>query len=134
MIEQNEVMKILFENDKSKSWLANKLSITPQKLDYRLSKAKKIAIEDYKEIMRIFKKEGFITSNSEQCTHLLNQTIEIDALLGHALTILNTNVKKFTSDNVLEYREKKRLSEVIDKIRNEFNDELDQIEEIIEGR
>jgi len=134
MPEQTEIMRILFENDKTKSWLANQLKIKPQKLDYWLGKAKKIGVEDYNKIMEIFKKEGFITSNSEQCNHLLNQTIEIDALLGHTLTLLNTNVQKFTSDNVLEYREKKRLGEVIEKIRNEFNIELDQIEKIIEGR
>ncbi len=134
MTEQVEIIRILFENDKPKSWLANKLGISSQNLDYKLHNAKKIAVEDYNQIMKIFKKEGFITSNSEQCNHLLNQTLEIDALIGHTLTILNASVQKFTKDNVLDFREKKRLGNLIDQIRNDFNNELDHVEKIIEGR
>ncbi len=134
MTEQNEILRILFVNDKSKSWLANRLGISPQNLDYKLRNAKKLAVEDYNSIMKIFKNEGFITSNSEQCTHLLNQTVEIDGMMGHILSILNSSVQKFTADNVLEYREKKQLLEMISKMRNDFNNELDSIEKIIEGR
>jgi Zn-dependent peptidase ImmA (M78 family) len=134
MDTQTQIIRILFENNKQKNWLADKLRISAQKIDYMLNKAKKISHEDYNQIMEIFKKEGFITSNSEQCNHLYDQTIEINSVIGHTLTILNGNVKKFTDDNVLDFREKRKLTDMIDKIRNEFNAELDSIESIIEGR
>lgn len=134
MSDQDQIKSILFVNDKSKSWLAGKLNITPQKLDYILHNAKKISKSDYDSIMHIFKNAGFITSNSEQCNHLLGQTIEIDSLLGHALTILNGNIRQFTKDNVLDFNEKRRLLDIVTKIRTDFNNELDSIEMIIEGR
>lgn len=129
-----EIKEILFKNDKNISWLKGKIK---QNVDlyYLLSdNSVNFDIEIYEEIIKIFKKEGFITSPTDQCAYLLNQTIQIDALIGHTLSIFNTNVQKFTSDNVLEFREKRRLSDIVDKMRSDFNSELDNIEKIIEGR
>jgi len=131
---KTEILQILFINDKSKSWLANKLGISSQKLDYRLNRANDMPLELYQQIMKIFKKEGFITSDNDQCVHLLNQTLEIDALIGHSLTLLNSNVKAFTEDNILDFRERRKLLEIIDKIKSEFLEQIDEIEKVIEGR
>ncbi len=134
MKAQTEIIQILFQNDKTKSWLANKLGISAQNLDYKLNRASDIPFELYNQIMKIFKKEGFIVSENDQCVHLLNQTVEIDALIGHSLTLLNGSVKSFTADNVLDFKEKQKLISIIEKMRNDFLEQLDEIEKIVEGR
>jgi len=134
MNAQTEILQILFNNDKSKTWLSQKLGISPQNLDYKLNKASDLPLIFYNEIMAIFKKEGFITSAKDQCDYLLRQTITIDSMIGNMLSILNDTVERITEDHVLDFKEKMKLSELTDKIKMNFNNELEKIQNIIEGR
>lgn len=132
MTPQEEVKRILFESDRNQTWLANKLGMSRADLNYQLNTAKNYSAELNNRIMEIFKKEGF-TSKNEQCEDLLNQTLLINSMIGNSLQILNNNVQKFTRDNVIDFREKKRLLDVIEKMRADYLNELERIEKIVEG-
>lgn len=134
MTPQEEILQILFNEDKTKAWLADKLGIKKQSLQYQLTNSSNYPVELHNRIMNIFQKEGFITIKSEQCNFLVRQTLEINSLIGHSVSILNQTVKNFTKDNLLDFRERKDLGELIEKIRTETNNQLDEIEKIIEGK
>lgn len=134
MTPQEQILQILFNEDKTKAWLADKLGIKKQSLQYQLTNSSNYPVELHNRIMNIFQKEGFITIKSEQCNFLVRQTLEINSLIGHSVSILNQTVKNFTKDNLLDFRERKDLGELIEKIRTETNNQLDEIEKIIEGK
>jgi len=128
------IKQILFKNDKPKSWLAGKLRISPQSLQYKLDNHSALSADLFEDIMQILRKEGFITSESEQCNYLVKQTLKTDALLSSTIEMLSETVKRFVDDTVLDFREKKELSILIDKTRTDLNQAFDDLELIIEGR
>jgi len=131
---RDEIREILFKNDKTVKWLAEQTrKFSYNQLYYALSqKSATFDTSMYNEIVKIFKSEGMISSEAERCTHLLNQILKIDSIIGHSLTLLNDNVAEFTKDNIIDFKEKKRLSDMIDKIENEFTSEVSRIKKIIE--
>lgn len=134
MTRQEEIKQVLFDNDKTNTWLANKLGMKKQDLGYQLNDAVNFSVDLYERIMKIFKKEGFITSTTDQCNFLLEQTLQTNSALGHSLTILNNTVKRSVSDMVLDFKEKVTLIEMIEKIKVELDNQCDEMISIIEGR
>ena len=134
MTKQEEVKQILFDNDKTNTWLANKLGMKKQDLGYQLNEAVNFSVDLYDRIISIFKKHGFITSSSEQCNFLIDQTLQTNSAIGHSVQILNNTVKNSVKDMVLDFREKTSLIELIEKIKSEITDQCDEMISIIEGR
>ncbi len=132
MKAQDEIKAILFTHEKTKVWLAGKLHVTKQKLDYWLNDAKSMDVDTYNQIMSIFKHEKMICSADDKCDHIRTQTMEINSIIGSSLTMLNSTVKTVSSDNILDFKEKKLLSEMIAELRDNLNHELDKIAEMIE--
>lgn len=130
---RQQIKDILFRNDRTVRWLMGKVPGTD--LYYLLNgdKSKSFDIGIYDQIMDVFRKEGMIVKEGDECLQLLEQTMQMDSLIGHALNILNHNVKNFTEDRVLNFHEKKKLYEIIENMRNEFNDEFDEIIKIFGG-
>lgn len=127
-----EVKDILFNNDKNISWLKNKMN-TKCDLHYLLSeKSVNFDINIYEEILSIFRKEGFITSENDRCERFAEQLIQVNGIISHSTYLLNSNAAIFIKDNILDFREKRKLVEILNKISNEFNTELEKIEKIIE--
>lgn len=128
-----EVKEILFKNDKTVAWLKSRMN-TKVDLHYLLSdKSVNFDINIYEEIMKIFKGEGFITSENQRCEMFAEQLIKVNAIINHSTYLINSNAMEFIKDNILDFREKKKLMEIIDKMKNEFNDEIERIEKIIQG-
>lgn len=134
MTKQEEIKQILFDNDLTNAWLARKLRMSKQDLGYQLNDAVNFSADLYDRIIAVLKREGFITKESGQCEHLINQTLEINSLIGHSLSILNSSVKKYTDDKVLEFSERKRLIELAERIKDDFNDQIEEIMKVLEGR
>lgn len=132
MNAKDEVKSILINYRRTQTWLAEKLGIQKQTLNYMLNGSKGLDTETYKQIIKIFKREKMITSAGDKCDHIRNQTMEVNAILGSSLTLLNNTVKKVSEDNILDFKEKKQLSEMIDELRESLNHELDKISEMIE--
>ncbi|MFC2084943.1 hypothetical protein ACFLS9_07800 [Bacteroidota bacterium] len=129
MTKQDEIKQILFNNDRTVKWLADKLGKERQGLHYQLNHASKFGIDLYEQIKKIFKNEGFLDN---QCEYLLRQTLNVDAIVNNCLASLSDTVNRFTSDNILEFGEKKKLSELIEKIHNDVEHQLKKLSDIIE--
>lgn len=134
MTPQDEVKRILFDHEKTNTWLAKKLGMSKEDLHYQLNRSKNYPVDLHNRINEIFKKEGFITNATEKCEFLIKQTLQIDSVVGTSLTMLNSAVEKFTRDNVLDFREMKRLFDIVEKIRDGVNESLDNIESILNGK
>jgi hypothetical protein len=134
MTAQEEINQIIFQNKNiTESWLADKLSITPQNLNYQLHMAKKFDNNLYKRIQLIFKKEGIILDPAEQCTQLSDRTLEFGALIGNQLSVINNEVRKAVKNSNLEFNERVKLKIIFDDMRDNINQQLDELEKLIEG-
>lgn len=133
MDKRLEIKETLLRNDKNISWLKQRMHTNCDL--YRLlgENSKNFDIEIYDEIMSVFKKHGFITSENERCEKFAGQLIQVNGIISHSTYLLNSNASDFIRDNVLDFREKKKLLEIVDKMKTEFNDEIERIEKIIEG-
>lgn len=135
MDKRQEVRKILLENDKTIAWLKTKLR-NNSKVDlyYLLSDdSVNFDVNIYDEIIQVFKNSGFITSEADRCNRFAEQLIQVNGIISHSTYLLNSNAQDFLKDNLLDYREKRKLLEILDKIKNEFLSEVEKIEKIIEG-
>jgi hypothetical protein len=131
--KRSEVKEILIRNDKNISWLKNRLRSNVD-LHYQLSeKSVNFDVNIYEEIIQVFKQEGFITSENERCERFAEQLIQVNGIISHSTYLLNSNASHFIKDSILDYREKKKLLEIVYKMKNEFNSGIEQIEKIIEG-
>jgi len=131
--KRTEIKEILFRHEKTVAWLREKMS-TKIDLHYLLSdKSVNFDINIYEEIQNVFKKEGFITSENVRCEKFAEQLIQVNGIISHSTYLLNSNASDFIKDNILDFREKKKLLELVDKMRNEFNTEIEHVEKIIEG-
>jgi hypothetical protein len=134
MTAQEEINQIIFQNKNiTESWLADKLSITPQNLNYQLHMAKKFDNNLYKRIKLIFKKEGIILDPAEQCTQLSDRTLEFGALIGNQLSVMNNEVRKAVKNDNIEFNERVKLKIIFDDMRDNINQQLDELEKLIEG-
>jgi hypothetical protein len=130
--KREEIRGILFRNDKNISWLKNKMS---NKVDvyYLLSdKSTNFDISIYEEIVSVFRKEGLIATESDRCEKLTKQLMTVNGLIGHSLQLINGSVSDFVADKVIDYKEKKRLLEIIRLVEKEFDAELEKVLQIIE--
>jgi len=128
-----EIKEVLFKHDKNISWLKNKMA-TKVDLYYLLSdRSTNFDIEIYEEIIKIFKREGFITSENERCERFARELITVNGIISHSTYLLNSKASSFIEDNILDFHEKRKLIEIVEKIKAEFNGELENIEKVIGG-
>ena len=128
-----EIKEILFKHEKTVSWLKNKMT-SKVDLYYQLSDSSvNFDVNVYDEIMKIFRKEGFITSENERCDRFAEQLITVNGIISHSTYLLNSNASDFIKDNVLDFREKKKLLEILEKIELEFSTEFEKVRKTIEG-
>lgn len=131
--KRTEIKEVLFRNDKTVTWLKDKMK-TKIDLHYLLSsRSVNFDVDIYDEIKEVFKNEGFITSENERSDKFAEQLIQVNGIISHSTYLLNSNASDFLKDNVLDFREKKKLIDIIHKMRSEFNNELDSIQKVIEG-
>lgn len=131
--KRTEIKEILFHNDKTVTWLKDKMK-TKVDLHYLLSsRSVNFDVDIYDEIKEVFKKEGFIISENERTDKFAEQLIQVNGIISHSTYLLNSNASEFLKDSILDFREKKKLVDIINKMRSEFNNELDSIQKVIEG-
>lgn len=125
-----QIKQILFENDKTKKWLQDKLPTLD--IYYLLSdNCKRFDVNDYDAIVRILDKEGFITSEEDRCKYLTDTMLKIDQLFGSSLDILNDTVIRFTADNDLSFKEKRKVADLLDEIDLRFQDKISDAKKIL---
>lgn len=129
---RQEIKEILFRNDRTTKWLQQK--VPGVDLYYLLSdKCKTFDIDTYDRIMSALTKEGLTTVEDERCEKLVDEILSIDSIIGNSLILLNSNVRDFTRDNVLDFSERKKLSQLLDKIDNEFQNSINAARKIVES-
>lgn len=130
---QEEIKRILFDKNVSESWLAQKLHISPQTLNYQLNTAKKFDIDLYRSIKSIMKKEGVLNGFPDECKQLSRLALDFSAMIGNQLSIFGNEVIRAIDDEKLELKERVRLKVQIDNMRENLNNQLDELEKLIEG-
>lgn len=130
--KKQQIKDILFYNKQNITWLIDR--IPGVDWYYQLSdKAKTFDTDLYDKVKELFKKAGFIASEDERCERFADQLIQVNGIISHSTYLLNSNAAEFLKDNVLDFREKKKLLEIIEKMRKEFNQEIEKISEFIEA-
>lgn len=130
--KRQQIKDILFFNKKNITWLTER--IPGVDWYYQLSdKAKTFDTDVYDETILQFKKAGFITSENERCERFADQLIQVNGIISHSTYLLNSNAAEFLKDHILDYKEKKKLLEIVEKMQKEFNNEIESITKLIEG-
>lgn len=124
-----EIRNILIRNDRTISWLSGKMRIPRSTLNARLNNPETFSKKDYDKIFSIFKKENMV---SDVCERLEKETLAIDSIMASSITLLNTTVLNFVSDNELTFKEKESLLKHIETTKKQLNEQLDLIAEIVE--
>jgi hypothetical protein len=133
-LTKDDIRRILFMNDKPVRWLKTKLEKKYPKTDFYhlLKEEAAFDVKLHDDIKALFKKEGFITSASEQCDKFTENIIQLNAIISHSTYLLNTNTKEFIKDNVLDIRERMKLLKIIDEAEAECTAGFENAREIIE--
>lgn len=130
---QEEIKRILFDRKVAESWLADKLFISPQTLNYQLNTAKKFDIDLYRTIKSILKKEGVLNGSPDECQQLSRLALDFTAMIGNQLSTFTAEVSRDIHDEKLELKERVRLKVQIDNMRENITSQLDDLEKLIEG-
>lgn len=129
--KRQQIKQLLFDNDKTKKWLQDKL---PTSIDvyYLLSdNCKKFDVDDYDQIINVLNKEGFITSEIDRCKELTDTVLKIDSLLGNSLDLLNNTVINYTKDNNLSFNERRKVADMLDGIDLRFQNHIEDAKKIL---
>jgi hypothetical protein len=131
MDRKDEIKQILLKNDRTIVWLSSK--IPGHDFYYLLNnRAKKIDADLYDEIMQLFRKEGFLDETIKKSESIYAQLLNINALIDSSLSLLNHTACEYLKDNVLTFRERKSLMEMIEKIEVDFVEALAPLKKKVE--
>ena len=73
---QDEINKIIFDKKLKESWIAENISITPQRLNYQLHMAKQLDQEIYHSIKDFLVKAGVINSQVDECSKAATEALQ----------------------------------------------------------
>jgi len=131
--KRQQVKEILLKNNRTVTWLQRKLR-TNTDLYYLLSdKSMNFDVSIYESIIELFKKEGFIVNEDERVCVLAKQLLEVNSIINHSAYMLNSTVVEYIKDNILDFNEKRNLVNLLDKVEQDFIDEINKIRKTIEG-
>lgn len=127
--KKQEILQILFDNDKSQSWLQDQLK--RKGIDqniYELLKAsrKTIDVNIYEAIIDIFRDNNFITNETERCNLLERSIFHLDSIIGGAFQQLNALTEGVIADNQLTHQEKGRVLDELDRFERKIIIEIDK--------
>lgn len=125
MNHQIEILKILFNNNKTKSWLHNELlkKGIDKDLQYLLdeTRCKIFDVNVYEAMMQIFREHGIIPTELDRTKRLRSKVIEINGIIASGLTLLNETMNEYLQDDELTFDEKTELMQMIERIENEYS-------------
>lgn len=130
MDRKEEIKSILIKNNRTITWLSMKLP--GHDFYYLLNNSKKIDADLYDEIMELFRKEGFLDSEIKLTDSIYNQLLSINSLINSSLSLLNQTAGEALKDNILSFRERKVLSNMIEKLEVDFIEALNPLKKKIE--
>lgn len=121
-----EILNILKENNLTRTWLAAKL-----KMDYdtlcRQLKSPRFLDDVYKACIKIFQKEGLVSSNKDIIENLQKDFLAFTASTEGMLSILTRSFIHKVSDMRLTEKEKEDLCRELEHARNMENEKIDEL-------
>lgn len=124
MTKQIEILQVLFNNNKTKSWLHQELlhKGIDKDLQYLLdeTRCKNFDVNVYEAIQDIFRKHGMIPTETDRIKKLRAKVIEINGIIAHGLSLLNETMNDYLADDELSFDEKNELIEMIERIESEY--------------
>lgn len=125
MSKQIEIIKVLVNNDKTKTWLQGELKRKgiDKDLQYLLdeTRCKSFDVVIYETIQDIFREHGMIATESDRIKKLRTKVIEINSIISHGLVLLNDTMNEFLKDDELTFSEKTELLKMIDEIERDYS-------------
>lgn len=125
MTKQLEILQVLFNNNKTKSWLHQELLKRgiDKDLQYLLdeTRCKNFDVNVYESIIEIFQKHGMVATENERIKKLRSKVIEINGIIAHGLTLLNETMNDYLADDELTFDEKNELLEMIERVEGDYN-------------
>lgn len=115
----------------NESWLAGKLGMSPQALNFQLNKAKKFDQDLYDNIKLIFTQKGILNGTPDECVKLNTLTLELGASMGKSLGEFYSEVKKNISDGVLTEKERPRLKVKLADLKENFLSPIEELEKLL---
>ena len=134
MTGQEELNSIIFKHNIVESWIAEKLHISPQRLNYQLHGAKSISYEYYSRIKNILKDAGILTNTPDECKELTKLAFDFSQVIGSHLNLISKEIKKDIEDNVIDLDERMRLKYYIEDARKDITAKLDLLNELVDSK
>ena len=132
MTAAEEINKIIFNSGTKETWLAEKLHISPQSLNYKLHGAKIFDKDLFGDIMKIFKEHGIINNVEDECSELTTQILNFSSHTNDFLSMLQKQVTGIIKDDEFDHDEKIRFRFQIKEIRKDLNTQLDELDKLAE--
>lgn len=133
-MKKEKIIQIIIKHGLSFSEIARELGITPQTLHYQLNIARHFDVELAEKIENIFKKKGITEDSDRECGLITSQLFEHSSLTNHQLSILTKTISDFLKDNKLSNDERQMALIRIRNFRDEINDSLNKLEDLIFGK
>lgn len=109
-------------------WLADKIRMEPDLLRYQLREAVNYRQDVHERIIKVLKKEGYVTNNKEVCDKLKDDLIDFSSVMSGTISIITKSVREKIKDNVFDINEKQQLKSelrrLLARVTDEFNDLL----------
>lgn len=130
---RDEINKTIFENQLKEIDIAKAIHVANSTLNYQLHTAKMINPEILNAVESYLKRKGYLISESQKCNKLVKTTLNIGAMMGHGLSVLNTEVSEASEDGQLSYKERFQISTALNNLEADIKNSIDEIRKLVEG-
>lgn len=118
----------------TESWLAGKVGMSPQALNWQLNKAKKFDQDLYDNVKAIFNDAGIIQGSKNECRILNALTLEFGSVICEEQSNLYKEVKRAIEDGIIIDNERQRLKIKLEDLKENIGNEFDRLESLINGK
>lgn len=135
VITKDDIYRLLAERRiPSQAWLASQIGMSPQAFNKVLMHGKGFNDEQQKALNIVFRKEGVIVDDNEQCGLLIKQTMHASSIINQSLSSLNEVTLSLAGDNDLPFDEIKKLIDHYELMLEEFQQQVYSLIKIVKGR
>lgn len=127
---QDEINKIIFDNNLTESWIASEIGVSPQKLHFQLHNAKNIDYKVYSDIKSLMKRAS-VLDEAQSIKKLSDLTLQLNSNITFQLSSLTKEILKDIQDNDLSYDEKARIKFQIRELEDQVKLQISSIKDLI---
>lgn len=128
---QDALRQLMFEADKTYSWIAAKLHKKEYDIYYAVNRAAKIDVSIYSEIRTVLEAE---LERKYDCNNLVGLTFQTATVVNREIALVFQTVQNAIADNKLTPLEIETLKSQINSTQKEINNKLNELKRILEGK